>query len=89
MSLAELHVVQTLFLSHRIHRPYVSLGLASIMAPLLNRWSDPVPLQGVQDAIYITIQYAKDMDLNTMPKNKQFSQCLVVYCLMYISTNAK
>ena len=70
MSLAELHVVQTPLLPHTTHRPYVSLGLASVMAPLSNRWPNAVLLQEVHMPHTSLHNCAKDADLNTMPKNK-------------------
>lgn len=71
MSLVGPHVVQTLFLPYIIHRPYAPLGLARITAPLSNRWPNPVPFQGTY-ATFATIHCAKDVDLNTMHKNKHF-----------------
>lgn len=67
MSLAELHVVQTL-LPRIIHRPYVSIGLASIMT-LSQQVAQFTASLGSADAIDISTHCAEDVNLNTMPKN--------------------
>lgn len=51
-----------------IHRPYASLGLASIMTPLSKQAQFTASLESAY-ATDITTHCAEDVNLNTMPKN--------------------
>lgn len=70
MSLVELHVVQTLLLPHTIHRPYVILRPCQCYGTSLKQVAQSSASLGSAYATYITIHCAKDVDLNTMLKNR-------------------